>query len=164
MDRFNGSYDRITGHKTYIECLGRIRELEKDREFCKHDIDHFLDVSRIAYILSLEDGAGISKDLIYAAGLLHDIGRCEQYLNGVPHEVASAEIASGILKDAGFTDEDIDVIRKAILDHRDTSIEGERSLSGYIYIADKKSRQCFNCTARGRCNWPDEKKNMKIFL
>ena len=41
-------------------------------------MEHFLDVARLMYIYNLEDQAGFSKEMIYAAGLLHDIGRYEQ--------------------------------------------------------------------------------------
>ncbi|SHJ12164.1 HD domain-containing protein [Dethiosulfatibacter aminovorans DSM 17477] len=162
--KYMDAVDRILNDKMYRECLGRICEIEKDRKFCRHNMAHFLDASRIAYIMSLEDGAVIEKNLIYATGLLHDIGRHEQYLRGVPHEVASAEIAAGILMDAGYTDEETVYITKAILDHRNPEVKDEKSLSGYIYRADKKSRACFNCASTDECNWSEDKKNMKIIL
>ena len=40
---------------------------------------HLLDVARLAWIFNLEANQEISKERIYAAALLHDIGRHIQY-------------------------------------------------------------------------------------
>ena len=40
----------------------------------------------------------MSKDVVYAAALLHDVGRAEQYATGEDHDVAGARIAGEILK------------------------------------------------------------------
>ena len=98
--------NRICAHPRWNESVKKIHALERDRIFCKHDIAHFLDVARIAYIEDLENGLGIPKEEIYAAALLHDIGRHLQYTQGVPHEQASAMEAEGILKDCGFSEEE----------------------------------------------------------
>ena len=55
----------------HYHCLLYITE--KERIFCRHGMEHLLDVARIAYITNLEEGLGIEKDVIYAAGLLHDV-------------------------------------------------------------------------------------------
>lgn len=47
---------------------------KKDRIFCGHDMGHLLDVARLAWIFNLEANQEISKERIYAAALLHDIG------------------------------------------------------------------------------------------
>ena len=62
---------------------------------------HFLDVARIGTIIALEEGLELDREWIYAAALLHDCGKHEQYENGTPHEQASARIAPEILKDCG---------------------------------------------------------------
>ena len=36
--------------------LTKTQQAEEDREFCKHDLQHFVDVARITYILLLESG------------------------------------------------------------------------------------------------------------
>ena len=51
-------------------------------------MSHLLDVARIAYIRNLEKGYGFRKDVIYAAAVLHDIGKALQYEEKVPHEIA----------------------------------------------------------------------------
>ena len=64
----------ILKHPEFEKSMRMIRTLEKERIFCCHGMEHLLDVARIAYITSLEEEAGIKKDVIYAAGLLHDVG------------------------------------------------------------------------------------------
>ncbi len=158
MERVN----RIWRHPDYQKCLHRIEELEKTREFCRHDRNHFLDVARLAYIEDLEMGYGISKEWIYACGLLHDIGRHLQYEEGIPHHEASARIAGPILEDCGFEKEEIQEILKAILAHRDAGTKESAGLSGLIYRADKASRSCFACESEAACNWPAQKKNLEL--
>lgn len=149
---------KIIKNDHYKACLRRIKALEKGRKFCKHNKKHFLDVARIAYILTLERNININKEIIYGAALLHDIGRHLQYEEGIPHEKASAEIATGILKNVGFNGEEIKDIVKAIEEHRIN--HGESSVLGtLIYEGDKLSRKCFSCKSKKICNWKDAKKN-----
>ena len=84
MERVN----KICGHPVWKWHMERLAEYEKDRIFCRHGIEHLLDVARIAYIENLEKNSGISKEIIYGAALLHDIGRYLQYTEGIPHEKA----------------------------------------------------------------------------
>lgn len=154
--------DKILKHNLFLECLRRNEEAERNRVFCRHDMGHFLDVARIAMILNLEKALHIDKELIYGAALLHDIGRYQQYEQGIPHEEASAELAPLILSDCGFDKEEAEVILKAIRDHRTKEIAEEASLSGILYLADKASRACFACKASGDCNWKQDKKNLTI--
>ena len=74
--------DQILSHPVFREQFALLQEAEKDRIFCRHTMEHFLDVARLMYIYNLEDQAGFSKEMIYAAGLLHDIGRYEQMEKG----------------------------------------------------------------------------------
>lgn len=157
-DRIN----QIYGHPLYRECLEKIREAEADRCFCHHSIEHFLDVARIAYIMNLEERTGIERELIYAAALLHDIGKFEQYWEGTPHEIASARYAPEIMEDCNFSKDEIQVITEAILSHRDKGVAGKKNLQGLLYRADKASRSCFGCPVQEECNWSDEKKNLKV--
>ncbi|WP_294374996.1 HD domain-containing protein [uncultured Clostridium sp.] len=156
MDKIN----EILKNKKYIECLNEIEKLEKDRKFCRHNMNHFLDVARIAYILVLEKGLNYSKDVIYAVGLLHDIGRGEEYKTGVNHDDASAEIAEEILRETSYTDDEKKIILKAILSHGTDGSEDE--FQDIIYKSDKLSRNCFKCHAEKECYWSKEKKNIII--
>ncbi|MDU2122458.1 MAG: HD domain-containing protein [Clostridium celatum] len=151
--------DVIMNNKLYKEALKKLSEYERDREFCNHTIEHFIDVSRIAYIMVLEEGLKVSKDVIYAIGLLHDIGRVRQYEEGIHHDIASVEMSREILKETSFIEEEINTILNGIANHRK---ESDNKLEEIIYKADKLSRQCFNCKAEKECYWSSEKKNFKI--
>lgn len=154
---------KIQSHILFQEIWKKLQEAEEDRIFCRHTMEHFLDVARLMYIYSLEDGAAIRKDVIYAAALLHDIGRYEQIVHGTPHDLASARIAEEIMMDCGFEKNERMMVQNAILGHRSKeSAASEECLTAYLYRADKKSRNCFSCPARLECNWPQEKKNLWI--
>ena len=99
MERVN----RICEHPVWKWHMERLAEYEKDRIFCRHGMEHLLDVARIAYIENLENNRSISKEIIYGAALLHDIGRYLQYTEGIPHEKAGEKLALEILKDSGFS-------------------------------------------------------------
>lgn len=154
--------NRILRHPLWQSCLADIRSLEENRKFCRHDIDHFLHVARIAYIENLERSLGYGKEAIYAAALLHDIGRGIQYREGIPHEEASFALAPAILAQCGFGGSEAEEILQAVRSHRDKGIAEDDSLSGLIYRADKLSRNCFCCSREPECNWKQEKKNREI--
>ncbi len=160
MERVN----RILENERFQSCLEKIRECEEERIFCHHDMTHFLDVARLAYLINLEENVGVSKERIYAAALLHDIGRHKQYLEGMPHEMASAQIAPDILRECGFSGEETAQIVEAIANHRNALAKDRRDLTGLIYRGDKLSRGCFGCRAEKACNWKKEKKNLKLLL
>ena len=93
MDRVNA----ILKHKTYRKYYDQIEKIEKDRIFCRHQMPHLLDVARIAYITNLERNLGYDREVIYAAAILHDIGKSFQYEERIPHEIAGEKVASEIL-------------------------------------------------------------------
>lgn len=158
MDRI----DKILNHDLFKEHLNKNKAAEAERCFCRHDMAHFLDVARIGMILDLEEQQGIDEEVIYAAGLLHDIGKHLQYSSGIPHEQASAEIAPAILRECGFDENETDVIVKAILAHRESASVFAGGLTGILYRADKASRPCFSCEMEKECNWKGDKKNRSI--
>lgn len=160
MDRVNA----ILSHKLYIKCYKKIRKHEKKREFCKHNMAHFLDVARIAYIYNLEEGLKIEKEWIYAAALLHDIGRFRQYEDDMPHEIASLIYAPEILQDCGFSEKELKVILEVIGEHRNKDIAEEISFRGIFYRADKASRACFSCKSEEKCDWKSDKKNKSLLI
>lgn len=158
MERVN----RILQHPGFLECVRRNQETEKGRRFCTHGWDHLLDVARLAWIIALEERIEEEKEIVYAAALLHDCGRYRQYEDGTPHEEAGAQIAPGILAECGFSPEERERIKDAILSHRSASAAAEGGLRGLLYRADKRSRSCFACPVREECSWPEEKKNRKL--
>ena len=151
--------NRLLNLPEYQDYLHRIETHERDRRLCRHNLAHFLDVARIAAILADEEGLSLNRDLIYTTALLHDIGRFIQYENGTPHEQASHDLATGLLRHLDFSPEDQSVILDAILSHRTA---GRRGFNAVFYQADKKSRACYGCAAQAECNWNDEKKNLEI--
>lgn len=154
---------QIQAHPLFQNIFSKLQCAENDRVFCCHTMEHFLDVARIMYIYNLEEGNSLKKDVIYAAALLHDLGRYEQIRRGTPHETAGAELAEKIMGECGFMPEEIREVRTAILGHRDkSSLNSTSSLAEYLYRADKKSRLCFLCKAEPECNWSEEKKNLWI--
>lgn len=158
MDRI----DKILNHEVFLCHLHANEAAEAQRCFCRHNMVHFLDVARIGMIINLEEKLGVEKEWIYAAALLHDLGKHIQYENGTPHEMASGEIAPIILQECGFDEKETCVIVEAILSHRDATVAEEKNLKGILYRGDKASRACFACKAESECNWKDGKKNLQI--
>ena len=101
------------------------------------------------------------KEILYATALLHDIGRCSKYEETMSHRDAGPIIARPILERCGFSYGEIDDILDAIKKHG-TPPEDEGCLAGILYRADKLSRLCFRCDAKGTCDWSEEKKNATI--
>lgn len=158
MDRI----DLIINNDKYKEYYAKILEAEATRIYCRHDMVHFLDVARIALILSYEEEIDVSKEYIYAAALLHDIGRFVQYRDNTPHELASAELAVDILKESGFSMDEIEDITCAIREHGNSEVMMCRDLKGIVYRGDKLSRKCFLCDACDTCHKDVNKRNLTI--
>ena len=158
MDRIN----QILHHslfKTYMEANA---VKEQERIFCKHNMSHVLDVARIAYILNMEEAYQVSKDMIYAAALLHDIGRHVQYETGEKHAFVSARLAPEILRDCGFEEDEIAEIVDAIYHHSDKKEIDDKGLRTLIAKADRMSRACFACQASEECKWSEDRKNCEV--
>lgn len=154
--------EQIRQHPLYISAYDSIQSAEITREFCCHQMPHLLDVARIAYIRTLEESLGFTKELIYATALLHDIGKAKQYEEGIPHEIAGKEIAAEILADIPlFSEADKATIIRAICEHRRMS-EDMSVLGRLLYESDKRSRACYVCPTKEMCNWDDQKKNRTI--
>jgi len=157
IDRVN----KILKNDKFKEYLRLNETYEANRKFCKHDLDHFLDVARIAYILVLENKITLSKEVVYAAGLLHDIGRWAEYAGVKPHDEASVDLADEILRESGFNDAERKLIKEVIKGHR-TEKYGSADFDSLFYKSDKLARKCYNCEAIEECKWKNEKKNIEI--
>ena len=118
MERLN----TVLRHPLYQQYYKELREEERDRIFCCHQMEHLLDVARIAYIRNLENNLGYSKELLYTTAILHDIGKALQYKEKIPHEIAGAQIAEKILDSlpeaVAYTEEEKKEILTAIRGHR----------------------------------------------
>ena len=53
----------ICRHSLWQTSRKRIEELEQDRVFCRHDVIHFLDVARLAWIENLEQQLGWKRSM-----------------------------------------------------------------------------------------------------
>ena len=122
MERVNG----ILKDPLYRTCLSKIALFERDRIFCGHDMAHFLDVARLAYIFNLEENLGIEKEEIYTAALLHDVGRFVQYEDGTPHQLAGLPFAKELMERYGYEEEEKARILRAIENHRNRAIREEK--------------------------------------
>lgn len=153
--------NRIVKNLLFITKMAEIRRLERDRIFCRHDISHCMDVARLTMLICAEEGIQADRDTVYAAALLHDIGRAEEYVSGTPHDFAGIETAARILTQLDCPPELSREIIRLIACHRDS--KGKKNqLEAAFYRADKQSRLCFACPAQDECCWDDSKKNMKI--
>ncbi len=150
----------ILKNHDFCRYLSRIDDMERTRKFCRHGICHLMDVARIAYIMVLEKNIKVEKQIIYAAALLHDIGRGEQYEKGTPHEIAGVKIAKDILEKCGFDEHEKRQVLDLIGSHRKS--DNWDSLKKIFYKSDKISRKCFMCSVFSDCSWPEEKKNYGI--
>jgi len=157
MERAN----QIKTHPLFLWHMTQNRESERDRQFCKHNLTHALDVARIAHIINLEEGIGLPKEQIYAAALLHDLTKWQQHTEGIPHNESVIEPALEILLDCDFPDTEIAAILNAIFQHRSPP-EDSTPFSRLLFRADKLSRACYACTASADCNWDRDKQNHSI--
>ena len=155
--------EQILQNEKFIKIMSDIEKYETDRKFCLHGIDHGIDVARICYILALEEKLDIDKEVIYAMALLHDIGRVSEYEKGISHHEQGADMAGRLLREAGFDENDVKAICKAIEGHKHISEEGGE-LATLLFKADKLSRKCFACNMYEECYWKDELKNKTIIV
>jgi len=179
--------NRILDDAWYIECVERNAICELNRCFCRHDLQHMLDVARITYMIVLEecfigdvatigisgnrpllkifddpgfkDGATVIsmpgmlmqvKEIIYAAGLLHDMACWVEYETGENHAAAGARMAGEVLDRAGFNNFEQGIISRAIREHRTGGTEAS-PLGKNICRADDLARPCSRCAARDEC-------------
>ncbi len=168
MERVN----KILHHQSYNNHMKKTEAAELGRSFCVHNMEHFLNVARIAHILSLENNLNIKKDLIYATALLHDMMRWLEYQDGTPHNLSSADAAKSILEDCEFSVKEVGEIVTAIVEHSGHSnvradLDADLpsscwSLAHVIYKADKLSRPCYACPSQTDCHWPNAKKTQTL--
>ncbi|MGN0299452.1 MAG: HD domain-containing protein [Lachnospiraceae bacterium] len=157
--------EQLLRHPIFLRELKQIEKLEQNRIYCGHNFTHLLDVARISWIIVLERGLKLEREVVYGAAFLHDLGRGKEYLEGISHDKASVEIAEAILPDCGFSKEDSSLICEAIAGHRHDETEKYcSSLQQVLREADWRSRNCFQCEARESCKWTDERKNDTIYF
>jgi len=160
MDRLKA----LLEHPDFQSNLALTAQEEEGREYCRHDLNHLFDVARIAYILYLQGRVALppgtdpggegAREMIYAAALVHDIGRWCQYRDKTKdHAKESVLLAGPLLASAGFDQRETALILAAVAGHRDPQATG---WDGMLYTADKVSRRCRDCLMQDRCRKPGE--------
>ena len=122
----------------------------------------FWTVARLAEILNPTEAYGQDAELIYAAALLHDIGRHIQYETGEDHALVSARMAPAILKTAVLCRKKRSRSYRRSLPTDWQRYATEKDLNGLLYRADKLSRPCYCCKQESACNWKGDKKNRQL--
>ena len=74
---------RLLHQEQYRKTVKKIARLEADRIYCRHNMEHFMDVARLAQIRNLKEQLGLDEEMIYLYALLHDIGRMKEYEQGI---------------------------------------------------------------------------------
>ena len=176
--------ENVLKHPIFQAYISEIQQLEKDRIYCCHKLEHAIDVARLAWIYYMEDRfeeetqnvSGLQwkrpsygewmeeketmKDLLYTAALLHDIGRVSQYRTGVHHSITGVPLAMQILQDISVPEDWIKEIIDVVSEHSHGAVsEKKKNVEYYITKADHDCRLCFACEARESCKWTEEEKN-----
>lgn len=168
--------DAVLKEPSFLLQLRQLEELEKNRNYCRHDFRHSLDTARIAWIYSFENKLLPEKEQIYLSALLHDLGRVDEYKTRISHDKASAAFAGEILRQVGYDEKKTEEICYAIGAHRRraafTEITQEdrnvfsvkEQLAIILAKADQLSRNCFVCSVRSDCKWLEEEKTKGIII
>jgi len=148
VDVIDKRINNILDDADFISAIEQINKKERGRKFCKHGTQHYKKVCNIAYKLNMHNNHALTKDVVYATGLLHDIGRSVSNNN---HSDFSAKMAKPILEKAGFNNFEQQDILQAIKFHS-CGIQSKISiLADIIYKADRLSRDCDNCSEKACC-------------
>lgn len=155
--------ERLMLSQTFLDIRKQLDKQEQTRAFCKHGLDHSLDVARIAQLMNLEFGFLQDKEEIYLSALLHDLGRVEEYERGIQHQKAGYEIARKLLGEIQYPLHLWEPVLQRVLEHRHLNICNEEiTADNFFWFADKRSRNCFVCQQSQDCNWKTEKKTKTI--
>lgn len=186
MNRINALWQQPEFQRLLLE----LEEKERDRKYCRHGREHIFAVARLMWIFCLEksDAGKMSKELVYAAAFLHDLGRGSTKKE---HAEKSAELAGRLLPLCGYSDAETAMVQSAICMHGQVKktygtweeIQREVSevvkngsenellcglkeeqqrqavwLSEVLLKADHDSRDCYACAAREGCYWSEKRK------
>ncbi|WP_407308673.1 HD domain-containing protein [Desulfosporosinus sp. SB140] len=118
-------------HLQQVVHIARGFYARKDRA---HDLEHALRVREWGIKLAMAEGADVT--VVELAALLHDIGRSGAVEK--THAESSAGLAVNILRKAGYSEEIIIKVKKAIIAHsREAGYEPETLEAKILYDADK---------------------------
>lgn len=158
--------DRVLKHPIFEKFVKEIRQIENGRIYCHHELEHAVDVARLAWIYYLEDTLTNDiqqKDLIYTCALLHDIGRVAQYETGVHHSISGVAPAMQILQDIEAPESWMKEILDVVSEHSHGAVsDNKKNLEYYITKADHDCRLCFSCEAKDSCKWTMDEMNHTV--
>jgi dTMP kinase len=99
-----------------------------------HDFDHLDKVAEFAE--QLAEFYGARKEIVTAAALLHDLARTDTDKRGKESAEAGASQAAELLKQAGYSTEDISLITQCIREHDQPSFHSQLIESKILKDAD----------------------------
>ena len=119
-------------------------------EYKKNEIGHGIDHIKYVIDRSLDivkkNKLDVNMDMVYVIAAYHDIGH---HIDSKTHEIISADMMS---KDKNlskfFTDEELQIIKEAIEDHRASAKENPRSIYGRIVSSADRNNTVEACLRR----------------
>ncbi len=112
--------------------------VEKESSF-EHKMDHVIRVYSTCLLLAKNED--VDLDILKAAALLHDIARTKEdkdKTGKIDHALLGAEMAEPILKNLGFPEEKIKIIKDCIISHRYRNNHEPKTMEAKIlFDADK---------------------------
>lgn len=111
-----------------------------------HSISHIKYVIDRSFELVKENGLDVNLDMVYTIAAYHDIGH---HIDSKTHEIVSADIMSKDEKLRNFfSNEEIQIIKYAIEDHRASAKEEPRSIYGRIVSSADRNNTVEACLRR----------------
>lgn len=119
-------------------------EYEKNEE--GHGINHIKDVIRRSFDIIEQNDLNVDYNIVYVIASYHDIGH---HIDAKNHEMVSAEIMS---KDSNlkrfFNNNELEIIKEAIEDHRASAKTEPRSIYGKIVSSADRNNTVEQCLER----------------
>ncbi len=124
-----------------IERYNRIKEIvEKELSDSAHDLEHVTRAHGLCLRLA-RDEPDLDLEVLQTAAWLHDIGRVREDQDNsgnTDHALLASEMAEGILRDLGDSEERIERVKHCILAHRfRSSVEPNTKEAMILFDADK---------------------------
>jgi len=119
-------------------------EYDKNEE--GHGINHIKDVIRRSFDIIEQNDLKVNYNIVYVIAVYHDIGH---HIDAENHEKVSAEIMS---KDKSlkefFSEDELNIIKEAIEDHRASAKTEPRSIYGKIVSSADRNNTVEQCLER----------------
>lgn len=126
----------------YIQDIRMFVESECKKPTCHYGLDGWDHLNHVYnYASSLANKYSADLEIVLLAALLHDIGSI--MCGRENHHITGAEIAEKKLKELGYAENKIQLIKNCILNHRG-SVGGVKSSVEEQIIADADAMACFD--------------------